>query len=414
MPLAKNVRLVGYHDLQDKPGFKLGMQQVRDRWYLYLAHLWEPGWSILDVTNPAAPELVRFVEGPANTWTIQLQVADGKLIAGLERIAPNWGGDTNGPPHQEGFYIWDVSEPAEPRKLGHWRGGADGCHRNYYDGGRYVHASAHLKGFNKRQYVCVDIADPENPTIAGQWWFPGQNTAAGERFSEMDAHNSGSPPSLSRRGDKHVQLHGGAYIEGRYAYCPWEGAGVVILDVSDVTAPRLAGHLPVDPPFSNMIPLHTVVPLPDRQLAVVNGESIKERCEEPLVMAGIIDVSDVSRPRLISIFPLPEPVEDFHRKGGRFGPHNQHQPQHQACLQSSGDYIYLTYFNAGLQIFDISNPLRPTCAGHYIPDNPTKRLGPLPKDLVHQAEDVIVDARGYIYMTEKNSGVYVMEFTPAA
>jgi len=399
MPLARNVRLTGYHNLQDKPGFKLGMQVVKDRWYLYVTHLWCSGWSVLDVTDPANPELLRFWEGPPNTWTIQLQVADGKLITGLERIAPNWGGDPNGPPHREGFYIWDVSQPAEPKRLGHWQGGGDGCHRNYYDGGRYVHASAHLAGFVKRQYVCVDIDDPENPKTVGQWWFPGQNQAAGERFAEADAH-------------KHIQLHGGAYVEGKYAYCPWEGAGLVILDVSDLAAPKLAGHLPVDPPFANMIPAHTALPLPDRQLVVINGESIKERCDEPLVMAGIVDVRDISQPRLMSIFPLPEPAEDFHRKGGRFGPHNQHQPQHQACLQPVGNYIYLTYFNAGLQIFDISNPLRPETAGCYIPDNPKTRLGLLPNDLVTQAEDVIVDARGYVYMTEKNSGLYVMQFTP--
>ena len=66
----------------------------------------------------------------------------------------------------------------------------------------------------------------------------------------------------------------------------------------------------------------------------------------------------------------------------------------------------------GLQVFDISNPVRPVSAGYYVPDNPKKRLGLLPRDLVHQAEDVIVDARGYIYVTEKNSGLYVMEFTP--
>jgi len=125
----------------------------------------------------------------------------------------------------------------------------------------------------------------------------------------------------------------------------------------------------------------------------------------------------VSQPRLISIFPLPEAPEGcapdhFHQKGGRFGPHNQHQPQHQACLQPSGSFIYLTYFNAGLQVFDISDAQRPTIGGYYIPDDPPKRLGVLPRDLVHQAEDVIVDARGYIYMTEKNSGLYVMEHTP--
>ena len=42
-------------------------------------------------------------------------------------------------------------------------------------------------------------------------------------------------------------------------------------------------------------------------------------------------------------------------RGGRFGPHNQHQPQGQACLESRDDIVYLTYFNAGLQVYDISD-----------------------------------------------------------
>jgi hypothetical protein len=33
------------------------------------------GWSSLEVTDPEHPELIRFVEGPANTMTLQVQVA---------------------------------------------------------------------------------------------------------------------------------------------------------------------------------------------------------------------------------------------------------------------------------------------------------------------------------------------------
>jgi hypothetical protein len=73
----------------------------------------------------------------------------------------------------------------------------------------------------------------------------------------------------------------------------------------------------------------------------------------------------------------------------------------------------MTYFNAGLQVFDISDPQRPTIAGYYVPDDPPDRLGLLPRDLVVQAEDLIVDARGYVYMTEKNSGLYILRFNAA-
>ena len=129
------------------------------------------------------------------------------------------------------------------------------------------------------------------------------------------------------------------------------------------------------------------------------------------------DVSDERDPVLISLLPVPSaprgyPVPSFCSKGGRFGPHNQHQPQGQPCLQPVGDLVYLTYFNAGLQVFDISDPYAPRIAGYYIPDDPTSRRGPLPADLVTQCEDVLVDRRGYAYVTDKNAGVTVLHFEP--
>ena len=89
---ARNIEPLGYHDLDGKPAFKLAMQEVNNRWYLYVAHLWHRGWSVLDVTDPTAPEYCSFIPGPENTWTIQVQVAEDKMITGLERIAPGWGG----------------------------------------------------------------------------------------------------------------------------------------------------------------------------------------------------------------------------------------------------------------------------------------------------------------------------------
>jgi hypothetical protein len=44
---------------------------------------------------------------------------------------------------------------------------------------------------------------------------------------------------------------------------------------------------------------------------------------------------------------------------------------------------------------------------------PTERRGLLPKKLVPQSEDVIVDARGYIYVSDKNHGVYILKASDA-
>src|SRR5918999_1218675 len=174
---ALNIEPVGYHDLNGKPAFKLAMQEVNERWYLYLAHLWHRGWSILDVTEPTAPELVAYIPGPENTWTIQIQVADGKMITALERIAPGWGG-VDDQPFSEGFLIWDVSEPATPRRLGHFQTGSSGTHRNFYDGGNFVHAAAGAPGLAGKIYRAVDIADPGDPREVGRFSLPEQEKGA--------------------------------------------------------------------------------------------------------------------------------------------------------------------------------------------------------------------------------------------
>ena len=102
---ARNIEPIGYHDLNGKPAFKLAMQEVNLRWYLYVAHLWHRGWSVLDVTDPTAPEYCSFIPGPENTWTIQVQVAEGKMITGLERIAPGWGGAERPTVHRRFFHL---------------------------------------------------------------------------------------------------------------------------------------------------------------------------------------------------------------------------------------------------------------------------------------------------------------------
>src|SRR5687768_11704401 len=138
---AWNVEPVGYHDLEKRPAFKIALHVVNDRWLLYLSHFWHSGWSVVDVTDPTAPEYLRFVPGPTDTFTLQVQAAEGLMIGGLEQIFPHsgWGGDPN-KPFQEGVLIFDIAtDPTNPQLLSHWKTGGIGTHRNFYNGGRYVH-----------------------------------------------------------------------------------------------------------------------------------------------------------------------------------------------------------------------------------------------------------------------------------
>ncbi len=390
---AHNVEPIGYHDLNGKPAFKLALQEVNNRWYLYLAHLWHRGWSILDVTDPAGPEYVAFIPGPENTWTIQIQVAEGKMITALERIAPGWGG-TEGGPFSEGFLIWDVSDPTKARLLGQFRTGSTGTHRNFYDGGDCVHAAAGAPGFDGKIYRVVNIADPANPREVGRFYLAEQAHGAvktGHKFS----------------------CHGPVHVEGNRGYLSYGDGGGIILDLSELARPRMIGQIAFRGVTSSQ-GIHTFLPLPKRNLALINDEAIREDGDEPLNLAGLVDISNERQPRLISLFPLPQsPMEsglnNFYQKGGRFGPHNQHHPNHQACLEDRDDLAYLTYFNAGLRVYDIRDPRTPKEVAYFVPPDPKVRIGTKPSRLVAQTEDVLVDRRGYIYISDKNLGIYILQ-----
>jgi hypothetical protein len=88
---SKNVTAIGYTDCDKKPAFKLALHRDGDRWYLYTGLFWHSGFSIIEVTDPANPRFVRTVEGPANTWTLQVQVANGMLVTSSEPLENRWG-----------------------------------------------------------------------------------------------------------------------------------------------------------------------------------------------------------------------------------------------------------------------------------------------------------------------------------
>ena len=393
---ADGVEFIGYHDVGGKPVFKLAMQVVDDRWYLYATHFWEPRLSIFDVTEPADPRLVGAIEGPdqAATWTCQ--VADGLLVQGMERRPAAWGGDP-ADDSDEGIRLFDVRDPVAPKLLGQWRTGEHGVHRNHFTGGRHVHVTASRRGFEGNIYVILDIADPQHPVETAMWFLPEQYTAAGA--------------TPARR----VSLHGPPYVLGDRAYLSYGAAGLVILDISDIARPTLVSRLDIGAAFSSMIALHTVIPLPARNLLLVNTEAIAERQQEPYNFAGIVDVSDETNPRIMSLLPIPEPAAgadypNFSTRGGRFGPHNQHHPQGQE-LYADDNLMFMTWFNAGLRVYDISDAYLPREIAWYLPDDPTERRGLLPKTLVTQSEDVLVDARGNIFFSDKNHGLHVVRLT---
>lgn len=422
---AKNVELLGYHDLKGKPAFQMAMQQVGERYYIYTGSYKATGWSILDVTDPSKIRYVRFLDGPdiPDQGTPKIQVADGLMIAAMSGFGPNY---------EKGIYIFDVKEdPENPKFLSCWSSGEDGfgVHRFFYSGGRYVHLSSTCKGFSSMIYRIIDVTDPKHPVEVGRWWLPEQWEAGGGVNTS------------------HAGLHGPPYVQGNLAYLSYSGAGLVILDISDITLPKLVGNLRHHPPFAGGFCgawCHTIVPLSKRPYAVMTSEGerfplfTKDMIKgqpQPMALFGIVDVSDPASPTLIASFPYPEvppgfPYKNFNDCGigcpGPFGPHNLHEPHGHPALEDRNDRVYCCYFHAGLRIYDISDQFVPREIAYFIPPNPTKWLfgKPMdPKDLhfslfdqppgpmIATAEDVLVDNRGNIFMDAFHDGLYALRCT---
>lgn len=414
---ARNVEAVAYSELDGRPGFKLAITERDGRWYLYTGCLWHRGWTVVDVTDPARPEVVNFLPGPANTFTLQVDLHDRTMITGLEQGLANapWGLDADAP-FEDGVIIWDLADPARPRQVGRYRTGSRGTHRNSYAGGRYMHLAAAAPGYDGNIYSIVDIADRANPREVGRWSVPGQQRPAGAKKPAPAQRHAMHAAGFCNIDGKDVSHHGPAVIQGNLAWLAYGAAGLVVLDISDVTRPRQIGHLPFTPPFHSTFGVHGVLPVPERGIAFVNSEDTSYG-KGAAHYASVVDIRDPAKPTLIALFPEPIPPSgasypSFSDRPGWSGPHNINHLQHNPAVQKQGNLFCVAHFNAGLRIYDVSVPRLPREIGHFMPPEPRKRYGPMPEGpLVTQTEDVLVDRRGYIYITDKNQGLWVLRYT---
>lgn len=80
---AWNLRLIGHSDLN---GYGDGMQLLLKDHYLFVGHLGKMGTTVLDVSDPTAPQVVQQLKNPPNTHTHKVQIADDILIVNFEKF----------------------------------------------------------------------------------------------------------------------------------------------------------------------------------------------------------------------------------------------------------------------------------------------------------------------------------------
>jgi len=393
----KNMRLISHHDLNGwgNLGEGIALHQTRDgRRIFYMAHVAAPkDITSVDVTDIANPKLIAqtdldYPHLRSNSLSIQ---GDTMLVA-YQSTEPNQPGT--------GVGVYDISNAEEPRRIGFWDGqgtNSRGCHCLWWSDGEYAHLSTGTpdsRPTNPKDdqfYVILDVKDPTKPTEAGRWWFPG--TQEGD-----DA----PPPARHPQFDAGHSLHNANVYPQRpdRAYCAWKDSGVVTLDISNKSQIKMLANLNYAPPFPGFT--HTVLPLFSRDMLVVTQEAVRQGGEDYPKLIWMVDNRLETNPVIIGTFPMAD-TDDFFNRPGRYGAHNVYENLPGATSSIDENLIYATFFNAGIRIFDTSDPFHPEEVAYFVPEIPAGAEA-------NGINDVHVDENGIMYVVDRiKGGLYILE-----
>ena len=416
-PLAHRMKRLGHLDL---PG---AGQVVVQGHHAFLGHMDPPhGTTILDVSEPARPRVVAQIKlEHAHEHSHKVRVVGDVMYTNLERPSRRFAAkamrlvqvraeleqslrraptaaelaatlkvrEAELPQLEEwsrtgfprgGFRVWDISDVTKPRLITHVKTGGVGVHRFDVDG-NYAYISTGMEGYGGNILINYDVKDPARPQEVSRWWLPGQHLAGGE-----------TPEGPSDTWHLHHAMRCGDLL--------WAGcfnAGLRVIDVSDIRRPRTVGAYNYHPPIGD--PTHTVLRVPHkiagRELALAMDEAHGRHHGRIPAGLWLFDVGDLARIRPLGHFQVSELDTPWARKAGRFGAH-----QFQEHVE--GTLAYCAWFSGGLRVVDIGNPLAPQEVAWFIPEPCGGQDSP-------QTNDVEVDARGLVYLVDRNCGFDILE-----
>jgi hypothetical protein len=436
---ASNIKLIGYNDLQGRESLQVTVKSdaANGNW-VYVGHhenFWDDtqklnpitgkmewnGTSILNIDDPANPKLVWHIpnDNDANSRSVSV-VYDYKFDgSGHDYLIRN-----SEYKDTFKFQVFDITTRAtDPSKIslvseitatpenscGTGCGGKliGRAHKGWWSQeSGYFYSAAGEPGFYTTISQVWDLKDPKHPKFVSRMWIPGQKN--GEPGNEGQYAHHPNVDEANKR----------IYIGYR------EGGQTAAFDISDITRPKLAWELDLNPPHRGP---HTVSPivyntvpnfgkdvLPRKYAYVVDEAGAPEDlspCRGVRSKTYMLDITNEQHPLPVSVWQVP--ADKFCSKGGRFGPHQSAETVNGRINRFEDKLAWLAYFNAGVRLVDLSDPYNLREVGYYIP-KPTARSHPVEKGqgTVIQMNDVDLDDRGYAYASDRTgAGLFILQYT---
>jgi len=334
-------------------------------------------------------------------------------------------GNPNQPPAGEkakvGWSFHDVSDPSRPKELGFVAATPDGKTHGLEIDDRTVYGCGTFSPDMTREGLqIIDYSNPEAPKQVATWHVPGQ--IKGEQFAPLNRNNPDGTPQI-------VQCHE-VVLHNDRLYLAWRDAGMLVLDVKDRQNPKLIATYDYVPPFHGgyLGAAHTSAPAPvppgEHPDIVVHTDEIFD-C--PQGFGRILDISDIKNPEvvkgerpanvvLLSTFRVPhvQDVFDPGKKafvcpggGGRERTiaNTTHLPWYD---RRSPSLVYITWYDEGVRVLDISNPFAPKFMGYFL----SPRFA-APRREDRQTREIFQDPdTDLLYVTDGNGGgLTVLRYT---
>ena len=440
------------------------------------------GTSIIDVTNVKKPKFLFHIPGPdpinqsfAAAGAQMVRVCPGSTLpnatvtgaAGKFYLLRAFGNAGANESHQ----IWDVTNPSHPTFVTTILGGLSNTHKSWWEcdtGIAYLVAGSVADGWQQsgsKQHVYIyDLSNPASPMLIRQFGLPGQQPTASVATqqpclnapSDTCFEGTTNPP-----GGVHGPISMGTAVNR--VYMPYGVGASGVLQITDRlklingckttgpgSNPNASANCKNSPTQADLLwpqvswvtmnpengghssmPVFNV-PIPEEQSGFVDGtpqsksllfvssEGTANNCfGQAPHDAWILDIANEQTPWPMATLSVPQFPGNFCGKGARFGAHAVTEAIYPPYY---GKIISVSWFNAGVRIWDIRDPKNPKPVAYFIqaPNANTAASCSTINGVTNcfnatMNDYVEYDDRGFIYAVDRaGSGVTILSLTGEA
>ena len=332
--------------------------------------------------------------------------------------------------------IWDTTDPSHPVFVTTIVSGLSATHKNWWEcdtGIAYLVANKPGEGWHVNQHIKIyDLSDPAHPVYIRDFGLGGQNPVTSVSPVPPGVHGPISVPSRNRVYIPYgVGSNGVVQIVDRAKLLdPHNFANPVAPTDAELLIPQV-GRIDMSPDQGG----HTTfpvygIPQPEydgfkngntRDVLIVASEATANFCQEFPHFAFLLDITTDSKPWPLSTLRVND--EDgnppFCTRGPRFGVHATNENFYPPYY---GRLTFISYFDAGVRVWDIRDPVHPRQVAHFIPPvnaNTQPSCATINGKQVCGTDvmtnNVELDTRNFIYIVDRvGSGADILQLTGEA